>query len=164
MCRCGATRWAALAGLWVFASGCSLLFVNGPPQGHEQLAYFPCTESNAVPILDGIGAGLSVLGVITAEDDPPGELYRWERETYVAVNLSAAALLGLSTWVGSRRVRACRAARLELAKRTQEQNASAEPPKSFPLPLSRPPYRSAGARDSRGVPIDDASGTATSRR
>ena len=41
-------------------TGCSFVFVNGPPRGHEEMAEFTCTESRAVPILDAVGAGLLV--------------------------------------------------------------------------------------------------------
>src|SRR5512132_2406578 len=44
-------RWVALV-MVMSLSGCSFLFVKGPPPNHEQLPYFACTESRAGPVLD----------------------------------------------------------------------------------------------------------------
>jgi hypothetical protein len=41
--------------------GCSFVLVHGPPAGHEQLATFSCTRSNALPVLDAIAAGTSLF-------------------------------------------------------------------------------------------------------
>ena len=37
-------------------SGCSFVFVSGPPAHHEQLPYVSCTESRVAPVLDTIFA------------------------------------------------------------------------------------------------------------
>jgi hypothetical protein len=47
-------------------SGCSFLFVKGPPAHHAQLQSFDCSESNALPVLDVIWAGLNGIGAASA--------------------------------------------------------------------------------------------------
>ena len=124
--RLGSAMGYAAVGCFSLSAGsCSFLFVNGPPTGHEEMVYFPCTENRAAPVLDVIGVGSSVLGAATAEADPPNELFAWDRGTYVVANLAFAALLGASAWTGFRRVDACRGARLELGRRTEDAAASA---------------------------------------
>ncbi len=53
-------RGSLIAWLTFSAGGCSFVFVSGPPLGHEELEYFTCTESNSVPVLDVLWAGLDV--------------------------------------------------------------------------------------------------------
>lgn len=55
---CSLVLGAALAG---GTTGCSFVLVHGPPAGHDQLAAFSCTRSNALPILDAIAAGTSMF-------------------------------------------------------------------------------------------------------
>ena len=47
-------------------SGCSFVFVSGPPPQHEQLPYFSCSESRVFPILDTIFAVLEGANFIFA--------------------------------------------------------------------------------------------------
>src|SRR6059036_1381540 len=61
------------------ASGCGWIFTHGPPTGHEQLEYIPCTESDAGPILDLVWGGLNVLGAIGVAADRSAYDYRTQR-------------------------------------------------------------------------------------
>jgi len=118
-------RYLALALPLVSASSCSLVFVHGPPSGYEQMDSFSCTESRVVPVLDIVGAGSSVIGAMTAEDEPGlfeegGSLFAVDRETQIVGSLLFGAVLTASAIVGFRRVNHCRAAQEELVRRSEE--------------------------------------------
>ena len=83
---------ALLMAVVAILPGCSLIFVDGPPEGHEQMA-FDCTESPILPVLDLATAGLSVAGAIGAEDD------FFSKDQNVAINAGFALATG---WVGAR--------------------------------------------------------------
>ena len=118
-----------LPALLVLATtGCSFAFVNGPPRGHEEMAEFTCTEDRTVPFVDAIGAGLFVVAgallLVVAEEDeepetgfvsvgPDSEDYsRWG-----AISLGISVPVGVSAFVGSRRVNECRDAKRALQER-----------------------------------------------
>jgi len=42
------TRAALLSLLPLVTAGCSFIFVNGPPPGHQELAYFTCTDTKGL--------------------------------------------------------------------------------------------------------------------
>src|SRR6266704_3769992 len=52
---------ARLVMLVMGSAGCSLIFVDGPPQQHRTLPYFDCTSSNIAPVADFIVAGTEGL-------------------------------------------------------------------------------------------------------
>jgi hypothetical protein len=66
--------WRALAlAVALPSQGCSFMFVDGPPDRHETLAYFDCTSSAGPEVADAIMAvtwGLATAG--TAESDSGG--------------------------------------------------------------------------------------------
>ena len=91
-----------------FLSGCSLIFVDGPPEGHEQMA-FTCTESRVLPTVDLLTSlavlGLGVALVSSTEDDPlADDLLKGLGGMY----LGAAAVGGFSAYKGFSRTSACR--------------------------------------------------------
>src|SRR6266487_2664309 len=49
------------------ASGCGWIFTHGPPTGHEQLEYIPCTESDAGPHLERRDAFQPHVHVVVVE-------------------------------------------------------------------------------------------------
>jgi len=112
---------SSLVGL---TSGCSLVAVNGPPTGHEAMTSFECTESRVLPILDVNRAGSGFWGVATAEEDKPwlegGPLFGLNRTQNQILSLIAGATSATSAVVGFRRVSACRAAKEELARRSND--------------------------------------------
>lgn len=96
------------------ASGCGFIFTHGPPTGHEQLEYIPCTESDAGPILDLVWGGLNVVGAAIIAADP---------DAYDNAGVSIASGFGwgvLSSFAaasGFKKASACRSARQALAQR-----------------------------------------------
>ena len=117
--------------LLLMTGGCGLLRTQAPPIGHEHLNYFPCTESNAGPIVDFGVAGLYVLGtasLLSEGDDPYSE--DWDDTWTIVSGAIWAALLTTSGVVGLRKTARCREARELLANRL-----AAEGP-ADPIPLS----------------------------
>ena len=64
------TTAAGLLLLPISICACGFIFSHGPPDGHERMDYFSCTESNAGPIIDAIWGGLNVLGALVIAGDP----------------------------------------------------------------------------------------------
>src|SRR3954471_13883154 len=54
----------SVAGLLAGTSGCSLLFVDGPPANHRKLNYFDCTSNNLAPVVDVVIGGAEGLGAL----------------------------------------------------------------------------------------------------
>lgn len=96
------------------ASGCGFLFTHGPPTGHEQLDYIPCTESDAGPILDIVWGSLNVLGAIAIASSP--EEYE-NPDLATASGMGWGVLSAFSAASGFKKASACKAARLALAQR-----------------------------------------------
>jgi hypothetical protein len=99
-------------------TGCSFVFVNGPPRGHEEMAEFTCTENRAMPFIDAIWAGLFVAAGLGALLDPEQE--GWGEPT--SEQLAAASFVigvpfGVSAIVGNRRVNECLDAKRALQER-----------------------------------------------
>jgi hypothetical protein len=100
--------------LLVTISSCGFIITKAPPQNHEQLIYFSCTESNVGPILDVVWAGLNVLGALTVAGDPnsydnPGQVE--------AVGFAWGVVSGAAAVVGFGKTSRCRAAKRQLAER-----------------------------------------------
>ena len=96
------------------ASGCGFLFVHGPPTGHEQLEYIPCTESDAGPILDLVWGGLNVLGALIIASSPD----EYENpDAATASGLVWGVVSAFSAASGFKKVSACKNARQALAQR-----------------------------------------------
>ncbi|HEY0189522.1 MAG TPA: hypothetical protein VGC42_00275 [Kofleriaceae bacterium] len=94
-------------------SGCSFLFVSGPPADHANMASFDCSESNAVPVLDLLWAGLNGVGAaVSAGDDTNPDQGR-----NVAIGLSWLALSGAAAIYGFTQVSHCKAARHDREER-----------------------------------------------
>jgi hypothetical protein len=119
------TRYLLLVPLSLSTGSCSLLFVHGPPPGHQAMDSVACAESKVLPRLDYAGTFVALVGAVTVY---PTE---WVSESpffgtvrsssgsaaNAALGFAGAALLGVSGWVGGRRVEACRAVKLGLAAR-----------------------------------------------
>jgi len=125
---CSLVLGAALAG----STGCSFVLVHGPPAGHDQLAAFSCTRSNAFPIVDAIaaGTGLFVGGTLLAG----GTGNAWTAP-YAVVGAGFALeglLFGSSAVSGFVKTGRCRAALRELGAR--EAGAGRDPAPRAALP------------------------------
>jgi len=57
-------RWAGVLAVGLLCQGCAFLFVDGPPDRHEELAYFDCTSSAGPEVADAILA--TTWGLTTA--------------------------------------------------------------------------------------------------
>ena len=101
-------------------TGCSFLFVHGPPTGHEQLEYIPCTESDAGPILDLVWGGLNVLGAIIIASSP--EEYE-NPDAAVASGITWGVVSAIAAPTGFKKVSACKSARQALAQRQAARGA-----------------------------------------
>lgn len=112
-------RWlprAALAlALCTAASGCSLVLVDGPPEGYREMDTFSCTEGDAIPILDVLWATVNGIAAAQAwlESTTP------DRGEIILLGSTMAVASGVSATIGFRRRSACRQARLEMARLRQ---------------------------------------------
>lgn len=87
-------------------SGCSPLFIDGPPPGHADMESFECTESRLLPILD-LGFTAMYLGeAATAEGS-----FLVTKGIARAIGIGFVVLTGVSAITGFKRVNRCRAAR-----------------------------------------------------
>lgn len=83
-----------------FTSGCSLAFVDGPPDfipANEPVPPESCTIERALPLLDAAGAGAFLVTALTSSDG--------DKVRFAAVGSGA---LGFSSYTGFRRVKQCR--------------------------------------------------------
>jgi hypothetical protein len=108
------TRTGLLASATPILVGCGFVFSHGPPDNHQQLEYFSCTESNTGPILDVVWGSLNVLGALAAAGDP--DAYT-NSDQIILVGLTWGAVSGAAAAVGFNKSRKCRDAKLELARR-----------------------------------------------
>jgi hypothetical protein len=104
-------------------SGCSFLFVSGPPPHYDALPTFSCTESQVAPILDAVATILNGSDAVIAATESSEQ---WvaannghppSRAVTVAVNGVTALVWAASAYYGYTRTSACRDARLEIAMR-----------------------------------------------
>lgn len=122
--------FALLAALTLSVSGCSFLLVNGPPPEHAHMDYFSCTESNAVPTIDGVAAFLNgihtflVVGNRDAYDDKYG--LGMSSQTLMGLGTVATLGYGLSAWEGSIRTDNCRDAKRDWAERQTQGSGGLE--------------------------------------
>lgn len=111
------TRVAFLGLLPMASGGCGFVLVHGPPTQHEQVERLNCTEGNAGPILDVAMAGLGGLMAVWAANQVRfDDYFYYVHDELVATGVTAAALYGLSAYVGFRKAKKCRAATQQLAK------------------------------------------------
>ena len=118
------TMCALLGSLPMATGACGFIFSHAPPEGHDQMEYFSCTESNAAPIVDVIWGGLNVLAALAAIQGPGPEPVV-SRGGYVAFTLSWGLLSGAAASVGFSKSRKCRAAKRALVQRQRAQEPRA---------------------------------------
>ena len=112
-----------IAPLAVALSGCGILFVAGPAPNWESAderaiqtmaVSHPCTDSQVMPKIDGILAGLNLVSgaYLLATDAPRGafkDKRNRERNITGGINLSWSAIQALSFSKGKKKVNDCRA-------------------------------------------------------
>ena len=114
----------SLLALMPMTTGCGFLFSHAPPEGHEQLDYFTCTDNNAGPIIDVIWGSLMAINAIVAAAEPD-----YYGEGASVIYLSWAILSGAAASSGFNKSKKCRAAKRALAARqTQDRVQGREPP------------------------------------
>src|SRR5687767_5586014 len=96
----------------VLHSGCSFLFVKGPPVGHAGMVTFECSDSRGWPTFDVIWAGLNGIGAASAAGDDENP----DQGQIVAVGLAWLVLSGISAGYGFSKVSDC-----EKAKRARDE-------------------------------------------
>ena len=156
--RDGTAIWRALllGGALACEPGCSVVFVDGPPANHPELAHVECTTSRALPIVDTVIAGAyGLAGASTATERAPGG----PSPAYRSVPMLAmAAAVGASAVHGYAKTTDCRAARRQWKARLTARAANAcgrdadcagarvceaglcvDPMLMFPPPLAVPP-------------------------
>ena len=97
-------------------SGCSFALVQGPPEGHESMAYFTCTDSREWPTADLLYAGVTGLMGITVILTGTSDAFEWDPEDGLGV-IVISGLHGISAKKGFEKVSACRQAKLEQAQK-----------------------------------------------
>jgi len=140
----------AVAVMWL--SGCSFIFVSGPPTNHEQLPYFSCSESRAAPVVDTILAALQALNLATAASvsdqqwsdnfngDPP-----FSRGAAVPLYVGTTLFTAASAYYGYKNTGDCREAKAAASNRAMQNQPYAPPgsrpsysPPSYPQPYTPP--------------------------
>lgn len=100
-------------------SGCGVLLTQGPPNGHEGMDHFECTESVVASVIDLALTGLYVIGPLTSSN-PDYDFLVW------------GAVTGASAVVGFHKTSECRAAKRAWAARQAQ--ARSDTAKSPPVP------------------------------
>jgi hypothetical protein len=123
----------------VLQSGCSFMFVKGPPANHAEVAVFDCSDSNGWPAVDAVWAALNGIGAISASNDDMNP----QQGQIVAVGLAWLAVSGISAIYGFSKVSDC-----SKAKRLRDERyfgsgvagpAPADAPRTISPPLARRP-------------------------
>ena len=104
----------------VVTGGCGFLFSHAPPEGHEQMDYFTCTEGDAGPIIDIVWAGLNVAGAAVIASDP--DTYA-NADAAIVGGISWGVISGAAAVVGFNKSKKCRAAKRALAERQGQRPA-----------------------------------------
>jgi hypothetical protein len=128
-----------LALLALTGSGCSFLFVDGPPAAHTKLPFFECTSSVTLPTIDlviGAVAGIQAGAVVMDPNNSSTES--------AIVAAGEAALFTASAIYGYNKTAKCREAKSELLDRMMRNSPApsfAPPAPGFPGPYQPPaPY------------------------
>jgi hypothetical protein len=94
-------------------SGCSFIFVRGPPSERPQSGAVDCTSSVVAPVLDLIWAGLNGTGAVQAISTDQAT---WNRQTttsrdaVIGIGLTWLVVSGASAIYGFKTTDACRQA------------------------------------------------------
>jgi hypothetical protein len=112
-------------------AGCSFIFVEGPPERHEQMPYFACSTSNAPPVLDTVAGGLYAVAAAVPSD-----------KTTDSARIAQAVLaagLAVSAIYGYTQVSRCDEAYAALSARMYVPNPTPPPPPpALPPPVPAP--------------------------
>jgi hypothetical protein len=137
------------AALAISVTGCSFVFVDGPPREHAKMPTFDCSTSTVVPILDSLFGGLELANFIytaTRTQQDWNDIYKgqepFSRHEGLAIYGALTAVSGLAAWYGFSRVSQCREAKQELMARMSNPEtptpAPGWPPPAPPVPPMQP--------------------------
>ncbi len=148
---------ALIALLPVSVGGCGLMFVHGPPAGHQQMESFNCTQGNAGPIVDVTAAGLGgVLALWAASQAHADSYYYYVSDDLAITGVAVAVLYGSSAVVGFLKTKKCRLATQQLAERLaqlrQNSRYTLAVMRSVKVAASGDDGRSQGGKPSTAVP------------
>jgi len=107
----------------LLASGCSLAFVERPPDPQFRFPGDPvqCTDRSPLPFLDGVAAGLYMTaGIASYHDD---SLTGDEKNAALGIGLLWGGLLAYSALDGAGKIRECREAKAEYIRERIRQQA-----------------------------------------
>jgi hypothetical protein len=93
-------------------NGCSFAFVHGPPANHRTMPYFDCTNSNVLPVMDGLVAAAATAATV---DAMTGNIST-RKADMIGYGIDAA-LFGASAIYGLSKTADCRAAQAALVAR-----------------------------------------------
>jgi hypothetical protein len=135
----------AITALSTAFGGCSFAFVDGPPANHRTSAFFGCTSSNGVPMLDTIAATIGLLDAVGFATGSVSDSNSSGARTGNALALGGgAAVLAASAAYGYKRTSECREAQADLSRRTPVFTGGAGPfgprPSQGPQGPQSPPY------------------------
>jgi hypothetical protein len=111
---------ALLASALFGTVACGFVLTQGPPEGHQQMTHFTCTESNVGPILDVVEAGGGVLIAVvgsSSSNTGGGGYGAPSGSAAVATGLLGSVVWGVSAAVGLHKTSECRAAMRQLGAR-----------------------------------------------
>jgi hypothetical protein len=115
--------------------GCSWLFVEAPPVGHERLRYFDCTESRLAPIVDTTGAVVyGIQGALFLATGLPGahgetDGFGADNVALFAASAAVATAFGLSAGHGFGATSDCEAAKTAWLQRAVHEPAPPAAPR-----------------------------------
>ena len=132
------------AALAISVTGCSFVFVDGPPKRHAQMTTFDCSTSRAVPVLDSLFTALQLVNLGIAVKDTNqdwNDIYKnsppFSRKTGGIVYAVLAAVGAGGAYYGFSRTTACRDAKADLATRQMNRPPPAAP--GWPPPVEPTP-------------------------
>lgn len=125
----------------VLSSGCSFMFVNGPPANHAEVAVFDCSDSNGWPVVDAVWAALNGIGAISASNDSMNP----QQGQIVAVGLAWLAVSGISAVYGFSKVSDCNKAKRQRDERYFGSGVAGPTPAVAPRTTAPPPAMRAPA-------------------
>lgn len=100
-------------------SGCSFIFMQGPPDDHAKLRYFDCVSNTAAPVTDTVNAAANGLVTVLSLQDSSDD----DESAAILVFGSVAALYAASAIYGYVSAETCSLAKQGLADRIEQREA-----------------------------------------
>jgi hypothetical protein len=127
------------AALALLISGCSFMYVQGPPSNYQHMTDVQCTSNDVFPMLDVVFAGLNALDLSLVgshqfhiEDSGTETVFMGVSAVLVAVHI-ASAIYGFA------KTSSCQEAMANLSARTPHRFQNFLPPQQTPTTPAPPP-------------------------